>query len=179
MRSTRGSFWATGLAIAVALALVAGCSGGTPDGFRTLDQGRLEVDVPEEWQQGEFTTGEFWDVVLQDEADTEDPQLRFVAASDFPDTDANLAMTLLQTSAAFGEPDESGGFTQVLVEDDHEMWRWDFTYGNGSHQGVAWTLDDKASEHVVGVAVLTRGELDDATVGAIEDSIRILPTATE
>lgn len=179
MRLLTGRFGAVALAAACALTLVAGCSGGPADGFRKLEQGRLGVDVPEDWQPGKFRTGDFWDVTLQDEPDTEDPKLRFVASSEFPDTNANLAMTMLETSSAFGEPDESGGFTQLVTEDDREMWRWDFTYGDGSHQGVAWTLDDKASKHVVGVAVMTQGELDEGTVEAIEDSIRILPVPSE
>lgn len=177
VRGGLAALGALGALGAVALVMLLGACSSTPDGFRSVEQGYLKIDVPAEWQPGDLEPGSYYDLALQDEPAQEDATYIFVASSDFPDTGARLALSQLRLFAAFGTPDESGGMSQVADEDAGEMWRWDFTVGNGSHQVVMWALEDRASGHVVVAGVSAKGGLDAELVDTIEDSIEIIPAS--
>ena len=144
-------------------------------GFHTLEEGRLRVNVPDAWVPGEFYTGESWNISLQDEAGEADPKVRLVATSNFPSDHAGMAISRLKTMSVFGASVSERGFSRLINEDYRQMHRWDFTFGDDGRQGVAWTLDEGTTKHVVAVAVLAVDGLDERTVELIEESIEILP----
>lgn len=167
--------WVAGLTAGLTVVALGACSNDPPNGFKTIQQGRLEVSVLEHLEPGHAQVGDYWDVALQDEAADEDAKYRFVASGDFPDKTAVLALSQLRLFSALGTPDESGGFSQVLDGEDSEMWRWDFTYNDGDYQVVVWAISDEPSGLVSVVGLTGAGELDEDTIGTIESSIRILP----
>lgn len=154
--------------------VLSGCS-GPADGFRTLEQGRLRIDIPEGWEPGDNKPGDFFDISLQDDPKQLDAGFVFVASSEFPDANARLALSQLSIFNSFGAPDEQGGMSKLHSDDHGSMWRWDFTIGDGSHQVVIWAIDDGSLGHVVVAGVVGKGGLDDDLIDTLEHSFELVP----
>lgn len=154
--------------------LLTACSGdGPPEGYRTLEQGRLRVAVADSWQPVELGAASAFDVVLQDVPDDAELTYRFAASSDYPDDSARGVMAQMQSAAAFGTPDEPGGLSAVERDDGAEMWRWDLTYDDGAYQVVTWALHEDGLTVVV--SLTGRDEIPAEMIDAVGESIEILP----
>ncbi|ADG75444.1 hypothetical protein Cfla_2556 [Cellulomonas flavigena DSM 20109] len=165
----------------VALALAAGCSGGsTPEGWvEVADQG-MRFDVPQDWvETGELN--ERWTRAWQD-VEGDAAQVQLAAAPDVGFYDALAAQGVLMSSAQIGG---LPGYSVVKNHDEEELGRsWreltrlDFTYepeDGVQYEGVLWTASLDRQHPAVALQV-TGAELDPDVVAHLQESLEVVAT---
>ncbi len=173
-------------AMAALALLVSSCAAEGPrDGWHTLRNGDLSVDVMDSWTKiatDDLDSGMF-DLILQDTDafDAEDTGVRFIGTSDYagahpPVTsshDARSALEYVVVMDPFGmahpelpDPVELDG------RDGDEVWRQDVPRGPESDMTHLWAAHDEASGRTVVVGLAGRAVTEDM-VEAIDSSIAV------
>lgn len=162
------------------LAGLAACSGGsaTPEGWSRVEQGWLQVDVPEGWvETGELS--ERWTSSWQD-AEGDDATVQLAASPVLGYYRAAEGRGMILANAQVGG---LPGFavtsqTDPVDTDALEVTRTDFTYepeDGETFGGVLWVASDRETKKAVALQ-LTAPELDPQVVENLEASIRVLDT---
>ncbi|WP_258726156.1 hypothetical protein [Cellulomonas sp. NS3] len=170
------------LAAAGATVLVglAACSSGsgTPEGWTRVEDGWLQVDVPEAWVE---TGGlsDRWTASWQD-AEGADATVQLAASPALGYYRAAEARGIILANAQVGGLPGFAVTSQSdpVDTDALEVTRTDFTYepdDGGTSEGVLWVAADRETKKSVALQ-LTAAELDEDVVEQLEASIRVLDT---
>ncbi|NUU18167.1 hypothetical protein HP550_13000 [Cellulomonas humilata] len=167
--------------VALTLAALAGCSGGSgaPAGWTRVQDGWLQVDVPDDWSDGASLDAP-WTLSRQDaEGDDATMQLAGAPTLGYYRADEGRG-TLLASMQVGGYPD----FAVVDQSDpvdtgELELTRTDFTYaaqdGGDTLHGVLWVGSAPDTGKAVAVQ-LTGTDLPTDVVEQVQDSIAVLDT---
>ncbi|KQY24375.1 hypothetical protein ASD16_02175 [Cellulomonas sp. Root485] len=169
---------ATGVALALSLAL-AGCSGGSgaPDGWTRVQDGWLQVDVPDDWTDA----GALDDPWTLSRHDGDDATVELAGAPTLGYYRAAEGRGILLASMQVGGYPDFAVVEQSDPVDsgDLELTRTDFTYaaqdGGDRLEGVLWVGSDPATTKAVAVQ-LTGPDLPADVVDQVQDSIAVLDT---
>lgn len=172
---------ATAAVVTVAALALSSCAGdaGAPDGWTRVEDGWLQVDVPDTWAEAS-TPSDPWSFARQD-AEGDDASLLLTGAGTFgyypADTGRGILLASMQVG---GYPDfKVVDQTEPVDSGDLHLTRTDFTYagedGGDTLHGVLWVGSDPDTDQAVAVQ-LTGVDLPDDVVSQVQESIAVLDT---
>lgn len=170
----RMSRWCTvALGAAAVLALSACTSDAPAEGFRSIEVGRIVLDVPEEWQDY-GAVDERWTASWSDGSE-QDRTIRVAIAPDQGPQEAWVATSSFLASAQIGGLDDFvvvPGTQTVEGDRDLEEVRFTFTEDGEALEGVIWSIS--GGEPLTSGMVQVVGEsLDPDLLTTMRDSLAV------